>query len=84
MSLGVIWPQREWRKYRGVTGVMEMMEPIPPGLSFDEFMATLEERIETRTMELIEEGASGQVLEDARDRYARGASNEVEEKAPAA
>ena len=77
-SLGVIWPQRQWRKPTGQTGVMELLEPIPPGLDFDEFMATLEERIETNTMRLIEETAQGQVLEDARDRYRRGANNEVE------
>lgn len=77
-SLGVIWPQRKWRKYSGVTGVIELLEPIKPGLEFDEFMKTLEERIETNTMRLIEETASGQVLEDARDRYQRGANNEVE------
>lgn len=78
VSLGVIWPQRQWRKASGVTGVMELLEPIPPGLDYDAFMATIEERIETNTMRLIEESASGQVLEDARDRYKRGANNEVE------
>ncbi|MEM7058600.1 MAG: 1-acyl-sn-glycerol-3-phosphate acyltransferase [Pseudomonadota bacterium] len=77
-SLGVIWPQRQWRKFSGVTGVMELLEPIQPGQDFDTFMATLEERIETNTMRLIEETASGQELEDARDRFRRGANNEVE------
>lgn len=75
-SLGVIWPRREWRKYSGVTGAIEFMQPIPPGLSADEFMAEVERRIETRTMELIEEHASGERLEEARDRYRRGVNNE--------
>ena len=75
-SLGVIWPQRRWRKYSGVTGAIEFMEPIPPGLSPDAFMAEVERRIETRTMELIEEHASGERLEAARERHARGANNE--------
>jgi 1-acyl-sn-glycerol-3-phosphate acyltransferase len=76
MSLGVIWPQRRWRKYPGVTGAIEFMAPIPPGLDFDSFMAEVERRIETRTMELIEEHASGERLAEARDRYRRGANNE--------
>ncbi|MEM7188024.1 MAG: lysophospholipid acyltransferase family protein [Pseudomonadota bacterium] len=75
VSLGVIWPQRQFRKHANVTGVMEFMEPIQPGLSFEAFMEELENRIETRTMELIEECASGEVLEAARDRYARGVNN---------
>ena len=75
VSLGVIWPQRKWKKMSGQTGAIELLEPIPPGLEFEEFMRTLETRIETQTMALIEEHATGQVLEDARDRYARGASN---------
>ena len=77
-SLGVIWPRRGWRKTARATGVMEFMAPIAPGLAFDEFMAELERRIETRTMELIEECASGPVLEAARDRYARGINNRGE------
>ena len=79
-SLGVIWPRREWRKYPNLTGAIEYMEPIPPGLGFDEFMAEVERRIETRTMELIEEHATGRRLEEARDRAARGANNEREAK----
>ena len=77
LSLGVIWPQRQWRKNMGQTGAIEFMDPIPTGMEFDRFMAEIEQRIETRTMELIEEHASGQMLEDARDRFARGASNEA-------
>ena len=76
VSLGVIWPQRQWRKDWGKVGAIEFMDPIPPGKPFDAFMAEIEERIETRTMELIEEHASGRELEAARDRYARGANNE--------
>ena len=83
VSLGVIWPQRQWRKYPGKIGVIEFMEPIQPGMSFEGFMAEIETRIETRTMELIEECASGEVLEAARDRYARGVNN-ADERADAA
>lgn len=75
-SLGVVWPQRSWRKNPGTIGAIEFLEPIPPGMDPDAFLAEVERRIEARTMELIEEHASGQVLEDARDRYRRGANNE--------
>jgi 1-acyl-sn-glycerol-3-phosphate acyltransferase len=75
-SLGVIWPQRRWRKFGAVTGAIEFMEPIPPGLGADAFMAEVERRIEARTMQLIEEHASGERLAAARERHARGANNE--------
>ena len=77
-SLGVIWPRREWRKHPHTTGAIEYLEPIPPGLPFDEFMAEVERRIETRTWELIEEHLSGPRREEARDRRLRGANNERE------
>ena len=75
VSLGVIWPQRGWRKNPGTTGIIEFMEPIPPGMEFDAFMSTIEDQIESQTMALIEETATGQMLEDARRRHARGANN---------
>jgi len=75
-SVGVIWPRREWRKNVGQKGIIEFMEPIRPGLALDEFMAEIEERIETRTMELIRECAPGEMLAKAEDRHRRGVSNE--------
>lgn len=75
ISLGVIWPQRQWWKNPGTTGAIEFMEPIPPGMEFESFMTTIEDRIESQTMALIEEHASGQMLEDARARYNHGADN---------
>ena len=75
MSLGVIWPQRRWRKNPGTVGVMEFMEPIPPGLPFEEFMAEAERRIETRTWELIEETAPPDVLAEARKLREAGVNN---------
>ena len=80
VSLGVIWPRRDWRKNPGATGAIEFMEPIPPGLDPDDFLERVEERIETRTMELIEEHATGQMLVDARDRHSRGVNNERSEQ----
>ena len=74
-SLGVVWPQRRWRKYARTLGVMEYLEPIPPGLPFDAFMDEVERRIETRTWELIEETAPPEILDAARDRHIRGVNN---------
>lgn len=78
ISLGVIWPQRQWRKNPGTTGAIEFLEPIPPGKETDTFMATIEERIETHTMKLIEEHATGVQLAEARARHAAKANNEWE------
>ncbi|MEL7471336.1 MAG: lysophospholipid acyltransferase family protein [Pseudomonadota bacterium] len=75
VSLGVIWPQRQWRKHINQTGAIEFMQPIPPGKDFETFMSEIEDRIESGTMELIEEHASGKALEDARRRHARGIDN---------
>ena len=77
VSLGVIWPQRAWRKNIGMTAAIEYMEPIPPGLDFDTFMAEIETRIETRTMELIAEHAPPDILAEAEARKARGATNKT-------
>ncbi|MCL5777747.1 1-acyl-sn-glycerol-3-phosphate acyltransferase [Limibaculum sp. FT325] len=75
LSLGVIWPRRDWRKRTGVQGVIEFLEPVPPGLDPETFMAEIERRIEIRTIELIRESAPPEVLARAEDRFARGANN---------
>ena len=75
-SLGVIWPRREWRKHPHKTAAVEVLPPIEPGLDLDAFMAEIENRIETATMRLIREHASGEILAAAEDRHARGAANE--------
>lgn len=78
MSLGVIWPRRDKIKHFGKTGVYEFLPPIEPGLDQETFMALLEETIEVNTMRLIEEHASDEILDAARDRYKRGVANEDE------
>jgi 1-acyl-sn-glycerol-3-phosphate acyltransferase len=74
--LGAIWPRREWKKHAHQTAAIEALEPIPPGLPMDRFMALIEERIETATMRLIREHATGAALAAAEDRHARGVANE--------
>jgi len=43
----------DWEKFPG-DAKMEFLEPIPPGLEKTEFMALLQERIETRSLELLD------------------------------
>ena len=75
-SLGAIWPKREWNKKPGRTGAIRYLPPIEPGLGKEEFMAKLEDMVESETMALIRQHATGAELAAAEDRYARGAANE--------
>ena len=52
---GVHWPARGFLRRPG-TIVFEFLPPIPPGLKRDEFMAELQERIETASNRLLAEG----------------------------
>ena len=76
LSLGCIWPRREWRKRVGTTGALEFLEPIRPGLDQETFMAEIERRIEDATMALIREHAAPEDRAAAEDRFARGAGPE--------
>jgi 1-acyl-sn-glycerol-3-phosphate acyltransferase len=51
-NLGRHWPQQAWRLVPG-EAVIEFLDPIPPGLEKENFMARLEETIERRSLELI-------------------------------
>ncbi|MEM9148754.1 MAG: lysophospholipid acyltransferase family protein [Pseudomonadota bacterium] len=75
VSLGVVWPQRRWKKTIGATGAFEVLEPIPPGLSLEDFLGEVEQRIEAGTMALIREHAGPEELAAAEDRHARGVNN---------
>jgi 1-acyl-sn-glycerol-3-phosphate acyltransferase len=74
-SLGVIWPQRQWRKTIGRRGAIEILDPIPPGLDLDTFMAEIERRIEDATMALVREHADAEELAAAEARFARRVNN---------
>ena len=52
-NLGQRWNQNDLKKYPG-HAALEFLEPIMPGLGKDEFMAILEERIETRSKALLD------------------------------
>lgn len=76
MSLGVIWPQRRWRKYPGATGAVRFLPPIPPGLPRDALLARLETEIEEACLEMILRDAGPERAAEARDRHARRAGND--------
>jgi len=63
LSLGLAWPRREWRKH-ATPVAMEFLDPIPPGLPKQEFMALLEARIEGASNALIREQAPVERLEE--------------------
>ncbi len=52
-TLGQRWNQMEWKKYPG-RATLEFLEAIPYGLEKDEFMDVLQERIENRSIELLD------------------------------
>jgi len=52
-TLGQRWNQSDWKKYPG-KAVLEFLEPIPTGLEKDDFMALLQDRIETRSNALLD------------------------------
>ncbi len=53
-SFGVGWNQQDFFKFKSHV-VVEFLDPIEPGLDKEEFLALLEERVETRTHVLISE-----------------------------
>jgi 1-acyl-sn-glycerol-3-phosphate acyltransferase len=54
LNTGLVWPAKGFMRYPG-TAVFEFLPVIPAGLKRAEFMATLEERIETASEALLHE-----------------------------
>ena len=52
-TLGQRWNQTDWAKFTG-KAFIEYLEPIPHGMEKDAFMEVLQERIETRSIELLD------------------------------
>ena len=52
-NLGQRWNQNDWTKHTG-EATMEFLEPIPPGMEKDAFMELLQERIESRSIALLD------------------------------
>jgi 1-acyl-sn-glycerol-3-phosphate acyltransferase len=55
LNSGLFWPRRSFKRFPG-TIVAEILDPIAPGLSKEEFAARLQHDIETATARLIAEG----------------------------
>jgi 1-acyl-sn-glycerol-3-phosphate acyltransferase len=55
LNSGLFWPRRSFRRFPG-TVIVEVLDPIAPGLSKEDFPARLQQTIETATARLIAEG----------------------------
>ena len=55
LNSGLYWPRRQFLRRPG-TIVVEILEPIPPGLPRDTFFAELQNRIEEASNRLLREG----------------------------
>jgi 1-acyl-sn-glycerol-3-phosphate acyltransferase len=53
LNSGLFWGRRQWIKRPGVL-TLEILPPIPPGLSREAFMRTLQEKIDGATARLLE------------------------------
>ena len=58
LNSGHFWARRDWRRRPGVI-VVDVLEPIPPGLPGRAFLAELERRIETASARLYAETEAG-------------------------
>ncbi|HTQ83683.1 MAG TPA: 1-acyl-sn-glycerol-3-phosphate acyltransferase [Pseudolabrys sp.] len=55
LNSGLFWPRRSIRRFPG-TVVVEILDPILPGLGKEEFFKRLQSEVEAATARLIEEG----------------------------
>ncbi len=59
LNSGYFWPRRSWRRKPG-TVVVEILDPIPPGLPKAAFLSRLEAAIEPASARLLAEAESAQ------------------------
>ena len=55
LNSGLFWPRRSFRRFPG-TVVVQVCEPIAPGLDKSDFIARLQDAIENASAKLVEEG----------------------------
>jgi len=55
LNSGLFWPRRSFRRFPG-TIIVEVLDPIAPGLSQEDFAARLQQMVETATARLLAEG----------------------------
>jgi 1-acyl-sn-glycerol-3-phosphate acyltransferase len=61
LNSGAFWPRRSWLRKPG-TVVVEILDPIPPGLPKAEFLKRLQEAVETASARLLAEAMAGQQI----------------------
>lgn len=66
LNSGLFWPRRSFRRYPG-TVIVEVLDPISPGLDKKDFAARLQQTIEAATVRLIAEGEHELTRNGARD-----------------
>jgi 1-acyl-sn-glycerol-3-phosphate acyltransferase len=59
LNSGLFWPRRTFMRYPG-TLVVEFLDPLPPGLSRDEFLDRMRSAIEQATDRLVAAGRAEQ------------------------
>jgi 1-acyl-sn-glycerol-3-phosphate acyltransferase len=59
LNSGLFWPRRTFMRYTG-TLVVEFLDPLPPGLSRDEFLTRVRTGIEEATDRLVQAGLAEQ------------------------
>jgi 1-acyl-sn-glycerol-3-phosphate acyltransferase len=57
LNSGLFWPRRKFLRYPG-TVIVEILEPIAPGLTRDAFFERMQTAIETATARLVQEGTA--------------------------
>ncbi len=55
LNSGLFWPRRKFLRYPG-TIVLEVLDPIPPGLQRETFAARVQQEIESAMARLLAEG----------------------------
>jgi 1-acyl-sn-glycerol-3-phosphate acyltransferase len=55
LNSGLFWPRRSFRRFPG-TIIVEVLAPIAPGLSKEDFAERLQQSIETATARLVADG----------------------------
>jgi len=58
LNSGLFWPRRSLRRYPG-TVLVEVLDPIPPGLDKRTFLRRLQGVIEEATARLVQESGVG-------------------------
>ncbi len=62
LNSGLFWPRRTLRRFPG-TVLVEVLDPIPPGLGRREFMARLQNALQEATARLVAEGGGNSIAE---------------------